>query len=413
MNIVTGTHYFASHQSGIEIVAGQLFRELGALDQQVVWIAADTTTPPEAGGALRTVSLPAYNLVERKTGVPLPIPTLRALSRVREEVRQADVLVLHDCLYLTNIAAYVCARRAGIPVMIVQHIGLVPYSNPVLRGLMKLANALLTRPMLAGAQQVVFISEITKEYFQNTEFRTPPEVIFNGVDTNIFRPPDCAEQKTELRRQFGLPAGVPVVLFVGRFVEKKGLPIFKHMAEMAPGFTWVFAGWGALDPRGWKMSNVRVFSDLHDSCLADLYRASDIFALPSTGEGFPLVIQEALATGLKVVATLETAHADSAMTPMVHGVELYPGDDARSARAFLGAISRLSGSPAEPDQMAQERRKFAVSRYSWRRAAERYLELAMRLNPEARCSPPGKSTEVGRAETADSPAHLGPRGVSP
>jgi glycosyltransferase involved in cell wall biosynthesis len=358
--------------------------------------------------------VPAFNFVERKTGIPFPIPTLRALRTVRNEVRHADVVMLQDCLYLTNMAAYLFARRAGIPVILVQHIGLVPYSNRLLSGMMRLANALVTRPMLAGAQQVVFISEITKQYFRNTKFRTPPEVIFNGVNTEVFHPLEVAEQKNELRRQLGLPSDVPVVLFVGRFVEKKGLPIFKHMVEMTRRFTWAFAGWGPLDPSEWNAPNVRVFSDLHDSRLADLYHASDIFVLPSTGEGFPLVVQEALATGLKVVCALETAGADPAMRPMVHGVGLYPGDDARSARALLAAIEEHIGSGAGPDQLAEERRKFVLSHYSWRHAAERYLEIAARLAPQARCPQRTESANGLDADgPGDCPTRLGRREASP
>ena len=37
--------------------------------------------------------------------------------------------------------------------------------------------------------------------------------------------------------------------------------------------TFAFAGWGVIDPAGWELANVRVFSDLAGAALADLYRA--------------------------------------------------------------------------------------------------------------------------------------------
>ena len=56
---------------------------------------------------------------------------------------------------------------------------------------------------------------------------------------------------------------------------------------------------------------MRVFSDLAGPGLAELYRASDVFVLPSQGEGFPLVVQEALACGLPVVCGDESTGADA------------------------------------------------------------------------------------------------------
>jgi glycosyltransferase involved in cell wall biosynthesis len=373
------THYFGSHQGGIEIVAGKLFREFATLEQEVVWVATDATPPPSVSGTARVLPMRASNFVEKKTGVPFPIPTLGALKKLHNEVRCADVVIVHDCLYLTNIAAFALARLNRIPVLIIQHIGLVPYANGLLRAIMRLANTVVTRPMLRSAQQVVFISETTKRYFGGLRFRTPPAVIFNGVDTDVFRPLRATEKRADIRRSLGLPPDPPVILFVGRFVEKKGLPVLKRLVELGPAFTWAFAGWGPLDPRRWKAANVFVFSDLRDPGLAELYRASDLFVLPSTGEGFPLVIQEAIASGLPVVCGLETASADPASTPFVHGVRLEPGDEARSAAAFMAVIEELMSSEPARDEQSEKCRSFALSRYSWRRAAERYVEIASRL----------------------------------
>jgi glycosyltransferase involved in cell wall biosynthesis len=221
---------------------------------------------------------------------------------------------------------------------------------------------------------VVFISENTKRYFGSVRFSRPPMIIFNGVDCGIFRPLGITESRDEIRGRLGLPQNQPVALFVGRFVPKKGLGVMREMAAREPHITWAFAGTGALDPAAWGLGNVKVFSTLREHSLAELYRASDVFVLPSTGEGFPLVLQEALASGIPVVCGAESAGADQAVTAFFRGIELAPGNDQLSGERFLAAIHEVLRA-ATRSGLAQQQHEFARSRYSWQLALRRYSEL--------------------------------------
>ncbi len=373
------SHYFASHRGGIESVAEELFGGLAAREQEVAWIASDATPPPNPAGRSHAVSLRVFNLVEERVGLPFPIPKLGTLREISREVSVAEILILHDCLYLTNILAFLLARFHRVPTIIIQHTSFIPYSLCVLNAGMRFANAIVTKPMLSHAEKVVFISETTGDYFRHLHFRSSPEIIFNGVDIELYRRLGENETKAGLQRQYGLPQDRPVILFVGRFVEKKGMSAMKRMVELHPDWTWAFAGWGPLDPNAWNAANVRVFSNLRGPSMAALYRASDLLVLPSTGEGFPLVVQEALASGLPVVCSQETLGADPAMNAHVRGIPVYSGEDDRTAREFVSAIEELLHAGASSNDRPGERRAFAVSRYSWRTAVERYLQVAVGL----------------------------------
>ena len=113
--------------------------------------------------------------------------------------------------------------------------------------------------------------------------------------------------------------------------------------------------------------------------MAALYRCCDLMVLPSIGEGFPLVIQEAVASGIPVVSGDETLDADPAIRAFAKGVLVSVGEDERTAKAFLPAIdeSVLPGEMAEEKRAA--RHAYAEKNYSWSRAAERYLEIITRL----------------------------------
>jgi len=377
--ILMVTHYFDSHHGGIEIVARNVFEGLAKEKCQMTWAAADTTPPNVEGQYKKSIPLKTWNWVERAIGVPFPVPMPRSAGQLAAEVKRNDLVLLHDCLYLSNIAAFLSARFRKKPVIIVQHIGMVPYRNPVLRLMMKVANRTITRPMLARASQVVFISEVTRRYFETVRFRRTPVIIFNGVDTEVFRPIRSREEKSALRGKLELPVEGRVALFVGRFVEKKGLRILQEMVRQSPEVLWAFAGSGPMDPSQWNLPNVRTYTSLKGKAIADLYRACDVLALPSVGEGLPLVVQEALACGLPVICGDETATADPELRRVVTGVNIVNGDDALSATAFLAAMR--SNSDEGTALRAAERHDFARLRYSWKSAMVEYLRVISTLMP--------------------------------
>jgi glycosyltransferase involved in cell wall biosynthesis len=382
MRILVCSAYFESHRGGIEIVAGRLARELRRAGHGVTWMAADASSPPSSGDVCeRAVPLSAFNGTERLFGIPLPVPGLSALSAIRREVARADVVHLHDALYPANIAAFVFARLAGKPVVLTQHIATVPYRYSVPRAMMHTMNLLVTGPMLAHADQAVFISNVTAKAFANVGYRWPPRIIFNGVDTELFHPAADTSEKALVRKQLGLAADRPIALFAGRFVEKKGLSALRRAAALGPEIDWVLAGWGTLDPMQWGLSNVFVRSGLDQASLAPLYRASDVFVLPSVGEGFPLVLQEALASGLPSVCGAETAEADDRLAGLVRPVALNAADPAGAATAVLRAV-RESIAQSTPEQ-SRQRSELARTWYSWSHAAEQYETVFERAIQEA------------------------------
>ena len=369
--ILTVSNFFDSHRGGLEIVAGRLARELAARGFEVTWLASNATPAPVgcAAKGVKTVSFGAWNIAERRLGVPWPLLSPAAVARLWREVRAADAVLLHDSLYMTSIVTFLAAKASGTPLAIIQHIGAVPYRSAFLRGLMALANRLVARPLLSGAGQVIFISQFVRTYFASLRFRRPPRLIFNGVDTEVFRPADATAREAA-RAWFGFVDGERVALFAGRFVEKKGVALLGETARRRPDLTFAFAGWGLIDPASWGLPNVRVFSDLAGPSLAELYRASDVFVLPSQGEGFPLVVQEALACGLPVVCGDESTGADADVASLLIGIDVAGAPDEVAPR-IGAALDRALSQPAD----GAARAAFVRARYAWSAAADRYGEL--------------------------------------
>jgi glycosyltransferase involved in cell wall biosynthesis len=371
------SHYFEQRRGGIEIVAAALARELAGLEFSPLWLA---TGDPGADGrqpGYRRLSLRASGIVERVLEIPYPILFPSAWRAIFRETARSDVVLVHDALYLTSIAACLAARAHRKPFIVVQHVGFVPFRSSFLRGLMKLANRCVAGPVLRGACQVIFISQLTLQHFAHLRWQRPPALVFNGVDTGTFSPVEGLAERQGARWSLGLPAETPVALFVGRFVEKKGLQVLEHMARIRADVVFAFAGQGALDPQRWGLPNVRVYRGLSGPTLASLYRASDVLLLPSAGEGFPLVVQEALAVGLSVICGSDTARADPEAVAFLRGVEVDLTNPGRTAEAFSEELSRVL---ARPPSAAERRERFAfvTARYSWERSAASYAGILRR-----------------------------------
>jgi len=376
MKVLLATAYFDTHRGGIELVAGRLARELAERDAVVSWLATNATSPAiEAVSGVTPVPIPAWNITEQRLGVPFPLPGPAGIGAIWRAVSAVDAVLMHDSLYPTNVIAMLAARWHRVPVVLVQHIAAVPYSNPALRLLMQTANVVIARPMLRSADQVVFISDVVARHFAQVTFKSPPRLIFNGVDTQCFALPSAGFDKGRTRAQLGLPIGRPIVAFVGRFVEKKGLHIIERMARQRPDLTFALAGWGPINPNAWALPNVHVFTNLQGASLVPLYHASDVFVLPSIGEGLPLVMQEALACGLPVICAGETATADPAAKSLIEGVPLDAADPANTAQNFAAAIDRVLAGPTTGEAAAIARHAYVSQRYSWSDAASQYLVL--------------------------------------
>lgn len=365
MRILTVTHFFESHGGGIERVAGHLCRSLAARGHACEW-AASAADPAPADTEVVALPLRCIDPTERLTGLPMPIPGPAGLVALSRAIGGADMVIVHDALYCTSIAAMLIARVRNKPVILYQHIAAIPFASPVMRRIMAAANAMVTRPMLRAADQVVFIGDTVREAFSKEHLKRPARLLFNGVDGAIFHP------GAGDRRHFALPEHGRIAAFVGRFVEKKGLAVLKALASRHPDITFAMVGAGPLDPVRWGLPNVRVLGKLAPLDVAALFRTADFLLLPSVGEGYPLVIQEAMACGLPVVCGAESARADPDATRWLTGVEIDLADVEATAARVGASIDRVAISASERRAMAAH----AASAYSWQGMAEAVSAIA-------------------------------------
>lgn len=333
----------------------------------MTWAATDLPGELPAGGPnLEILPMQGWNGLEERTGLPFPLWGARSLRRLRRAVDDADLVHVHDGLYLGSHWATKYARSTREPVLLTQHIGEIPFPGFARRTAMKIANLALTRRQIRRSDAIVFVSSSVEEFFRGVPSRARRAVIANGVDLSVFQP--SVEGRNELRRRLGIDVDRPAFLFVGRFVDKKGLPLLRRAAEDFPQVLWLFAGRGPIDPRQWGLSNVRVLGFLPEADIVSWYRGCDLTVLPSIGEGFPLVVQESMACGTPCLVAEETRLA----CPPVSDILLSAGFRAKN---FLAACAEAVSSPERLRALGVRAAQEAKRIWSWEICLDRYLEI--------------------------------------
>ncbi len=255
VRVLSVSNFFDTHGGGLERVAGHLSREFIGAGHSATWAASDADGMPDNPATL--VGLRCANPTERLTGLPMPLPGPAAIGRLSRAVSDSDAVVIHDALYVTSIVAMLLAKRKRKPVVLIQHIASIEFANPVLRTLMRLANAVVTAPMMAAADRLVFISQTVREDLLGTPPRRASLLLFNGVDHGVFNPV-AQETRHAARARWRLPETAPLAIFVGRFVDKKGLSVVRALAARRPAVHFALLGKGPIDPDKWGLANVHV-----------------------------------------------------------------------------------------------------------------------------------------------------------
>ena len=371
LRLLLVTHYYGEHRGGVEIVAGELAARLARHGLEITW-AASGPTPHESISGVSYLPMAACNLSERLLGLPYPVWGPLSLRCLAAAVRRCDVVHLHDSLYLGSFAAARLASWYGKPVIVTQHVGKIPYNNRITRGILEIANRTIARHVLANSTQAVFISAKVQNYFARfTRFSAPPRFLPNGVDTRLFHPL-LENERGELRSELGWHDDKLHLLFVGRFVEKKGLRWLKMLADRFRDHHWTLIGWGPEEPNAWDLPNVSVLGPMAHDATAQYFQAADLLVLPSVGEGFPLVVQEAMACGTPALISNDTAAG-------IPGIEQYCFTADLSTEALTSCFERIV---TERSQLATRRQRvadYARQNWDWQHCADFYAELCQDL----------------------------------
>ncbi|MCX7017233.1 MAG: glycosyltransferase family 4 protein [Candidatus Sumerlaeota bacterium] len=326
---------------------------------------------------------PARETIDGVAIVRLPSPRtrfigtgifLRALRRyLLEQAANYDAVHVHFAKHSAALAGRL-SRRLGRPVLCkaacagefgdLAAVRRTLFPNRLLSGIMNVDR------LIALSDDVA--KEWTKAGFPAKRIARIP----NGVDADRFRPAS-AEERRAARLELGLPTDALILLGVGRLERQKAFGDLIDAVARAPApdleLHVALAGEGSLaetlrrqaEERG-LAGRVHLLGPVER--MERAYRAADLYALSSLGEGMSNALLEAMASGLDVVAT-RVSGVEPLVRDGVNGLLADPG----SSDSLAEALGRwLAG---ERGRFGAEARRTIEEGYTLRKVAERTLAL--------------------------------------
>jgi starch synthase len=211
-------------------------------------------------------------------------------------------------------------------------------------------------------------------------------IVYNGVDTGVYRPVDNSDALV----RFGVDPSRPVVLFVGRITQQKGLPHLLAAAHrFRPDAQLVLCA-GAADTselgsrvaasvdalRRERAGVVWIDAVLPSEDVIALMSHASVFVCPSVYEPLGIVNLEAMACGTAVVASAVGGIPEVVVDGETGLLVPYDSNDPQSFEAGLvSAVNALLDDPARATAMGAAGRRRAIDAFGWDAIAAATVEI--------------------------------------
>ena len=363
MRILYVSDVYFPRVNGVSTSIQTFRRELQAIGHEVVLVApesAQSASTEEAG----IVRVPAR-------GVPLdPEDRLMRGRSLRELPARlgprAFDLVHIQTPFAAHYAGLRIARELGIPCVATYHTFFEEYLYHYVpfapRALMRAFARFFSRRQGNQVDALVVPSRAMLSALTAYGVRSPMTILPTGLSPGEFTGGDGAS----FRRRHGIPAERPLLIHVGRIAFEKNIDFLlrtlDRVRERHRDALLLIVGEGPALPHLKRLAdrlglgaNVQFLGYLdRTTTLLDCYRAGDLFVFASRTETQGLVLLEAMALGLPVVAIAEMGAID--ILEAGQGALIAPPEE----RAFADSVCRLLESPSLRRQLADEGRRHAV-----------------------------------------------------
>jgi glycosyltransferase involved in cell wall biosynthesis len=385
LNILVITPGFLPAIGGAEIGVHEIYSRLGRRHQVTILTPSVHSPQPVEGFDQSSYRVDRYrdflNLGQVGGRMflqgSLPPFSIGALYAAADAIRRLrpDAVNVHYAAY-TGLAAVYAQRAARIPTLL-SLIGRDAAPGPQVPRLWPWYSGLVA----SQVEHTVFISEFCRSFYQKYHF--PCSVIPYGADIHKIAPQPAEEA---LRERLGIPPGRRILLSLQRLspiknVETSLRSVRELLDQGIDRFILLVGGDGpdqdrliALARRLGLHDHVRFLGFIPEDQVGGVLSLADLFLFPSLFETFGIVLAQAMAAGLPVMAS-NTSSIPEVVQDGQTGLLSPPTD----SKTLAGNIRRLLEDDALRERMGKAARKRAVELYDWDRVAGQYEQVLARM----------------------------------
>ncbi|MFP4017541.1 MAG: glycosyltransferase family 4 protein, partial [Halanaerobiales bacterium] len=337
MNIAFFTDSYKPYLSGVVKSIETFSKELEKLGHKVYIFAPDYPNVEKQKGVYRFISIPVFAQNDFRLAIPISNNILAEIKKLK-----IDIIHTHSPFLMGQLARYV-SKKSGVPLVFTYHtlydkyIHYFPFARKMARGFVnKYCNE-----YCQACDLVISPSEFVKTRLIKKGITVPIVTIPTGIDLETYH----LGGGGNIRKEYGLSGDDKILLYVGRLAQEKNIPfllkVFKQISDR-DNIYLILVGSGPeytslqKEAENLNISNQVIFAGGQQPArVVEFYLDADIFVFPSLTETQGLVILEAMAGGLPVVA-VDAAGSTSIIEDGENGIVVSENED-----IFALAVNQL------------------------------------------------------------------------
>lgn len=316
MRIGIFTDSYLPYTSGVVRSIQTFTEELTKLGHEVYIFAPSYKNCSSENRVFRFTSIPSPTNRDFSLALPFSLKLKPTIKQLR-----LDLIHVHSPFLLGRLGARY-ARKIDVPLvftyhtMYEQYVHYVPFAQSVSKDIAQIAQTVskdlaqkVSRDFCNQCDLVIVPTGIVADYLQEIGVKTPLNVVPTGIKTADYKKGD----REWLQKKYKISPDDRVLLFVGRLGQEKNIPFllesFKKTRSRINNAVLVIVGGG---PEEEELKNMSVKLELGECVIftgtmsphdvINCYAGSSLFVFSSVSETQGIVIAEAKATGLPVVA---------------------------------------------------------------------------------------------------------------
>lgn len=377
MNILVFSPYYPPHTGGLESHGDEFNKYLSRGGANVtVFTPRLPEDAPERESRHHDVQVIRFPAFELFHNYPLPKFWAKTFWVHWRELflEDYDIVISRTRFFFPSLMATRFARKRHLPRVHIEHGSDFAHFNGRTKTLLgKVYDQIVGNFVLRTANVVIANSRASARFVCRLAKKNSCQVIYRGVEKEVILSMPPTEHVTDI------PTGVPVIGFIGRLIDGKGVAdLLKALAPLREkNFVFLIVGDGPERPRLEKLahtfgigSNVRFLGHQSFSEAIGYMKTFDIFVNPSHTEGIPTAVIEAALCRKAIVAT-NVGGTHEIITGRGDGFLVAP----KNIAELSAKLALLLDNVALRESFGEKAFRAVEHKFSWDESIKKYFAL--------------------------------------